>query len=82
LTATILQRWAVILLAYSYQVEYRPSTKHGNADALSRLPLKSSPLKEEGEIFFFSGFDHLLVDAKEIKKTRRDPALQRALNYT
>lgn len=61
-----MQRWAVILQAYNYQVEYRPSTEHGNADALSRdLPCNNPPLKEEAELFFFSALDELPVDARD-----------------
>ena len=83
LAAARMQRWAVILQAYSYQVEYRPSTKHGNADALSRLPCNNPPLKEEAELYFFSGLEELPVDAKDIsRETRRDPVLARVLNYT
>ena len=78
-----MQRWAVILQAYSYQVEYRPSKEHGNADALSRLPCNAPPLKEEAELFFFSDLKELPIDAKEISsETRRDPVLARLLNYT
>ena len=31
-------RWMLFLSAYAFSVEFRPSSKHGNADALSRLP--------------------------------------------
>ena len=64
LAATRMQRRAVILQAYNYQVEYRPSREHGNADASSRLQCNSPPLKEEAEIFF-SGLEDLPVDAAE-----------------
>ena len=30
-----------LTLPYDYQFKYRAGVKHGNADALSRLPLKS-----------------------------------------
>jgi len=33
--ASRLQRWAITLAAYDYEVHYKPSTQHGNADALS-----------------------------------------------
>ena len=39
LAAARLQRWALLLSAYQYTVQFRPTAKHGNADALSRLPL-------------------------------------------
>ena len=63
-------------------MEYRSSADHANADALSRLPCDISPMKEEAEIFFFSGLDELPVDSKDISRhTRRDPMLARVLEY-
>ena len=33
------QRWAILLRAYEYNMVYKPGKDHANADALSRLPL-------------------------------------------
>ena len=41
LAAARLQCWALILSGYKYQIKYKPTKCHGNADGLSRLPLKS-----------------------------------------
>ena len=35
-----IQRWALTLSAYNYQIVYWPSQLQANADGLSRLPLK------------------------------------------
>ena len=37
------QRWALMLSAYNYVLEYKPGSQHANADALSRLPLPIQP---------------------------------------
>ena len=39
LAAARLQRWAVLLSAYTYDIQFKSTVAHGNADGLSRLPL-------------------------------------------
>ena len=38
MAASRLQRWAIILSAYTNMIAYKPTKEHGNADCLSRLP--------------------------------------------
>ena len=47
--ASRLQRWAITLSAYDYEVHYQPSAQHGNADVLSRLPLDHDESVERDE---------------------------------
>ena len=42
LAAARIQRWAILLLGYQYDLEFRTSEQHNNADGLSRLPEMSS----------------------------------------
>ena len=39
LAAARLQRWALLLSAYDYEIQFKPTKSHSNADGLSRLPL-------------------------------------------
>ena len=85
MAAARLQCWAIILSAYQYEIKFRSSSQHANADALSRLPLKSvSPaIGEEAEVFQLSYFDELPVTAKQISEvTCHDPILSRVLEFT
>ena len=49
LAAARMQRWALTLSAYHYDIAIKPTAKHGNADGLSRLPLPRECDEETGE---------------------------------
>ena len=51
LAALRMQRWALILQAYQYDIEYRKSELHANADMLSRLPDPDETAGEEPSIY-------------------------------
>ena len=38
-TANRLHRWAIFLMGYNYVIQFKPTERHANADALSRLPI-------------------------------------------
>ena len=50
LAASRMQRWAHVLSAYPYTIEYCPTAQHTNADALSRLPLPRIAAKEKKDV--------------------------------
>ena len=85
--ASRLQRWAITLSAYDYEVEYKPSTQHGNADAVSRLPLDiDDDMDNEDEIFCAveeQQLEKLPLKGKDIKDaTEQDSILSQVFNYT
>lgn len=83
LAAARMQRWALILSAYQYNIEYRKGATHANADAFSRLPIQSEGKSEEAEIYHFTQLDELPVMSDDIgQETRKDPVLSKVLDYT
>ena len=86
LAAARLQRWALLLSAHKYQVEFRPTEKHANADGLSRLPLTlkgGEGSSSEPGLFNVNQINALPVTAKVIQgATRKDPQLSAVLRFT
>ena len=52
-----MQRWALVLSAYDYKIEYKRSEDHANCDALSRLPHKDSTVGRESAVYSVSAID-------------------------
>lgn len=86
MAAARLQRWAVLLSAYDYQLEFRPSQSHSNADGLSRLPLptvKPVAYSEEPTLFNISQIEALPVTSQSIRQaTKKDALLSKVFQYT
>ena len=84
LAAARMQRWSLMLAAYQYEIEYRKSAEHANADALSRLVQAS--LEEQGEeeeVYLISYLEELPVTARDIAAaTRKDPVLASVYDFT
>lgn len=71
LAASRLQRWALLLSGHSYDIGYRKSDSHGNADGLSRLPFPvMKPETSTVDIFYFTEVEKALVLAVQVKKGR------------
>ena len=84
LAAARMQRWALILAAYQYNLLFRSTKEHQNADMLSRLPLETKDSTgQEEQIFTINCTEDLPVTAKQIAETtRKDPILSRVWSYT
>ena len=87
LAAARLQRWALILASYQYEIEFKPTDKHSNADGVSRLPLPHSCDMEgrvsEATLYNLQQLDSLPVTAEQIcKATRNNLLLSKVRQYT
>ena len=85
LAAVRFQRWAILLSAYRYDVEFRATAKHCNADGLSRLPL---PTPESDEISTAALVNLMQINALPVthhqlrQSTEGDRVLSKVVQYT
>ena len=86
LAAARLQRWALLLSAYTYDIKFKPTSAHSNADGLSRLPLPEVTEESQTEdisIFNLSQIESLPVVVSEIRQaTHSDLILSNVLKFT
>ncbi|KAJ8375443.1 hypothetical protein SKAU_G00060230 [Synaphobranchus kaupii] len=83
MAAVRLQRWALILTAHNYTIQYRSAAEHGNADGLSRLPLQVDHKDRPGSVdtVLIHHLDSLPECSTDIRKeTRYDPVLAQVLD--
>ena len=80
-----IQRWALLLSSYEYSITFRPTHKHGNADAMSRLPVPETIGNEQIPtelVLLMETLENSSVTAKDIRDwTAKDPQLSRVYNY-
>ena len=84
LAAARLQLWALILSAYSYTIEFRPTKQHANVDGLSRLPLgtRRDAALDCINTFMIGQIQAMPVTAEQVQATtRRDPVLSQVFCY-
>ena len=71
-----------------HEVKYQPSTQHGNADGLSRLPVQEEPQNLDDSIEIFCVVEEeqiqsLPITVTDIKMaTAKDPVLLQVYNFT
>jgi len=89
-SANRLQRWALRLMGYTYNIEYCSTKNFGQADGLSRLPIGPDltfDKQDPGDIHIISSIQqelqrNLPVRAAQVAEaTRKDPILIQVYNY-
>ena len=80
-----MQRWTLTLLAYEYELIYRPGNQNGNADSLSRLPLPDVPASTPVPGDIINLMEHINgspVDATKLKSwTDLDPVISQIKHF-
>ncbi|RXN04226.1 putative protein K02A2.6-like protein [Labeo rohita] len=70
MAAARMQRWALLLAAHDYVLEYKKAAHHANADGLSRLPLPVTHTEKMDtvDVFYANQVATLPVSNAEIKR--------------
>ena len=68
LAAARLQRWAIVLSAYDYDLEFTPGIHNQEADMLSRLPLPVEAIDPNKITYHINYLDTLPVTADQVKQ--------------
>ena len=86
LAAARLQRWAITLSAYNYQIQFRSTKEHANEDGLSRLLLNSPPGAEasrDAACYNLGQIQALPATAAKVGScSRHDPQVSRVMHFT
>ena len=86
LAAARLQRWSILLSAYNYDIQFKSTSAHANADGLSRLPISDNITPDQSvevSLFNVAQINCLPVTAQQIDRlTKSDPCLSKVLQYT
>ncbi|XP_052374260.1 uncharacterized protein K02A2.6-like [Oncorhynchus keta] len=85
MTAARLQRYALFLASHMYDIEFKPSSLHTNADGLSRLPCTRERQRrvDAVDMFHTAQLEALPVTSTVIKhETRKDVTLSKVYTYT
>ena len=80
-----IQRWALTLAMYEYTIAFRPTKAHGNADAMSRLPLPVQPAtvpQPPEMILLMERLEKSPVTAANVRTwTNTDPLMSRVCQF-
>ena len=81
--AARMQRWAIFLSAYTYNIEFKGTKMHANTDSLSWLPMENEEDSEVAATMFKVSFiDSLPIMAADIAvATTRDPVIAQVYQY-
>ncbi|XP_003741639.1 uncharacterized protein K02A2.6-like [Galendromus occidentalis] len=84
LSASRMQHYSIYLMNFNFDIVYRSTHDHGNADALSRLPLKSEQLQEMNaiDVFLVRQLQDLPLNLVDIvRETKKSLELKPLLDF-
>ena len=88
MTSARLQRYALFLSGMDFEITFRNTSRHANADALSLLPMeetydKDADVIDPMEAFHVSQEDAIPMSSAQVRlETQNDPVLSKAYTLT
>lgn len=82
--ASRLQRWAIFLSGFDYEIEWIKSSENANCDALSRLPIEDTTEifeNNHSRLHFIADETKMLDYEMVVKETKRDATLSRIIKF-
>ena len=85
--ASRIVRWAITLASYQYEIQWRPTQKHSNADLCSRFPVESDAeddweADQVSEVFHNTFSDKPVINYKSISRfTDQDSILSKVRRF-
>lgn len=77
-----LQRWAVTLSMYDYELKYKPAAKMANVDALLRLPMTLLGNREIDKVSSLDFKDNEIITSKKVRDAlEKDQILKKVYMY-
>ena len=80
-----IQHWALTSAPFEYTLEFRSTSQHSNADALSRLPLPEAPTEVPTPaelVLLIQHLEETMVTASQIRHwTLHNPILSKVSSY-
>jgi len=81
IAAAKMQKWGLLLSAYHYNIEFKPTKSHANADCLSRIPFTyNSAVGNPHDVTLFNVYQIASLPVTEVHlqtATHRDLVLRR-----
>ena len=82
LAASRLVRWQLKLAAYDFDVEFKPTKTHANADMLSRLPIQDVSADEPINAIFETHINCLPITLRQLQEaTKEDRVLNEVVKF-
>lgn len=82
MTSNRLQHWAIVLMAYNFDIKYRSTGDHGNADALSRLPFSTdADFDKEEACYNIVEISPPINEETILKHLKNDTTLNKVLRF-